>query len=122
MATHRCKTRCYYRNRMWEVGDPLTARKREDVPHHFISIAKIVEANEKIVPDELDSGDLTLIRGVGSATAGKLLVYGIKSILEVANSKSETITAAIGGNPNSSSDIILSAMELLTNEDAEDGE
>ena len=35
MAKYKCVNKCYFRDRVWGVGEFLDSRKGEKIPHHF---------------------------------------------------------------------------------------
>lgn len=37
---YKCKTKCFFKNRLYQVGDSYNAEKGEKVPEHFIEQSK----------------------------------------------------------------------------------
>lgn len=46
-----CKTKCFYKNHLWEVGDTLIPEKGEKVPEHFVEEDEFVPKEKELIEE-----------------------------------------------------------------------
>lgn len=50
--TYVCRKKCYFRKKLWKVGETLKAEASEVIPSHFVVREKYLPPEEKKLPEE----------------------------------------------------------------------
>lgn len=55
MPTCECKTKCYFRKRVYDVGELLVLKEGEKAPNFFELVAPIVEGPKEVLVENMET-------------------------------------------------------------------